>query len=109
MNDSRKLAGQLIMVRLAGTELDAPQAAFLKDNGIRAACLFRQNMVDAFQLSRLNADLGALMGVDALIALDQEGGAVVRSTWVPAPPSAMALGAADDVDLARAVKALGFN
>ena len=55
MNDSRKLAGQLIMVRLAGTELDAVQAAFLKDNGIRAACLFRQNMVDAVQLSRLNA------------------------------------------------------
>ena len=117
MNDSRQLAGQLIMVRLAGTELDAVQAAFLKDNGIRAACLFRQNMVDAVQLSRLNAELGALMGSEALIALDQEGGAVVRSTWVPAPPSAMALGAADDVELsraigaavARAVKALGFN
>jgi beta-N-acetylhexosaminidase len=117
MNDSRKLAGQLIMVRLAGTELDAASAAFLKDNGIRAACLFRQNMVDAAQLTRLNADLRALMGAEALIALDQEGGAVVRSTWVPAPPSAMALGAADDVDLARAigaavaraVKSLGFN
>jgi beta-N-acetylhexosaminidase len=117
MNDSRKLAGQLIMVRLAGTELDAAQAAFLSDNGIRAACLFRQNMVDAAQLSRLNADLRALMGAESLIALDQEGGAVVRSTWVPAPPSAMALGAADDAGLARAigaavaraVKALGFN
>jgi beta-N-acetylhexosaminidase len=117
MNDSTKLAGQLIMVRLAGTTLDGPQAAFLKNNGIRAACLFRQNMVDSTQLSQLNADLAALMGLEALIALDQEGGAVVRSTWVPAPPSAMALGAADDVDLARAVgaavaravKALGFN
>ena len=117
MNNSRELAGQLIMVRLAGTELDAPQAAFLKDNGIRAACLFRQNMVDATQLSRLNAGLRALMGEHALLALDQEGGAVVRTTWVPAPPSAMALGAADDVDLARAigaavaraVKSLGFN
>jgi beta-N-acetylhexosaminidase len=117
MNDSRKLAGQLIMVRLTGTELDAASTAFLKDNGIRAACLFRQNMVDAFQLSRLNADLSALMGDQALIALDQEGGAVVRSTWVPAPPSAMALGATDDIDLARAIGAavaravgsLGFN
>ncbi len=117
MNQSRKLAGQLIMVRLAGTELDAASAAFLAANSVRGVCLFRQNMVDAAQLSRLTADLRAAMGPDALIALDQEGGAVVRSTWVPAPPSAMALGAADDTDLARsigaavarAVKALGFN
>jgi beta-N-acetylhexosaminidase len=117
MNDSRKLAGQLIMVRLAGTELDAASADFLRSNQVRGVCLFRQNMVDAAQLSRLTADLRAVMGPDALIALDQEGGAVVRATWVPAPPSAMALGAADDTALARkvgaavarAVKALGFN
>jgi beta-N-acetylhexosaminidase len=117
MNDSRQLAGQLIMVRLAGTELDAASAAFLKANRVRGVCLFRQNMVDAAQLARLTADLRAAMGPEALIALDQEGGAVVRSTWVPAPPSAMALGAADDLQLtrdvgaavARAVKALGFN
>ncbi len=117
MNDSRKLAGQLIMVRLAGTELDAATADFLKSNSVRGVCLFRQNMVDATQLARLTADLRAAMGPDALIALDQEGGAVVRATWAPAPPSAMALGAADDTKLAysigaavaRAVKALGFN
>ncbi len=117
MNDSRQLAGQLIMVRLAGTELDAASAAFLKANSVRGVCLFRQNMVDAAQLARLTSDLRAAMGPEALIALDQEGGAVVRSTWVPAPPSAMALGAANDLQLARdvgaavarAVKALGFN
>ncbi len=117
MNDSRILAGQLMMVRLAGTELDAAGAAFLKENGVRAVCLFRQNMVDAAQLSRLTADLRAAMGPESLIALDQEGGAVVRSTWVPQPPSAMALGASDDLALAkatgaavaRAVRALGFN
>ena len=42
---------------------------------------------------------------------------MVRSTWVPATPAAMGLGAADDTELAhrtgaavaRAVKALGFN
>ena len=117
MNTSRQLAGQLIMVRVTGTELNGAQAAFLNDNGVRAVCLFRQNMVDGAQLARLNAALRALMGPQALIALDQEGGAVVRTTWVPAPPSAMALGAADDVDLARrvgaavarAVRSLGFN
>jgi beta-N-acetylhexosaminidase len=117
MNDFRTLAGQLIMIRLFGTELDADTAAFIRANAIRGACLFRQNMLDAAQLTRFNAGLLDAMGPHALIALDQEGGAVVRSLWVPPPPSAMALGAADDTDLARdvgaavarAVKAMGFN
>ena len=117
MNQYRKLAGQLIMIRFPGTVLDETTAEFMRANSVRGACLFRQNMTDAMQLKRLTSDLLDAMGPGALIALDQEGGAVVRSTWVPAPPSAMALGAADDEDLAyrtgaavaRAVKALGFN
>lgn len=117
MNDYLDLAGQLIMVRLFGTELDADTDAFLRQYKVRGACLFRQNMVDASQLTRFTGALRDAMGLDALIALDQEGGAVVRSTWVPAPPSAMALGAANDPQLARevgaavarAVRALGFN
>jgi beta-N-acetylhexosaminidase len=117
MNQSRTLAGQLIMIRLFGTELDADTAAFIRANKIRGACLFRQNMLDAAQLTRFNGDLVDAMGENALIALDQEGGAVVRSLWVPPPPSAMALGAADDTQLAkevgaavaRAVKSMGFN
>jgi beta-N-acetylhexosaminidase len=117
MDDLKKIAGQLIMVRLFGTELDADTAAFLAANRVRGACLFRQNMVDAAQLTRFTRGLREVMGPEALIALDQEGGAVVRSTWVPAPPSAMALGAANDPILARevgaavarAVRSLGFN
>ncbi|MEC5162957.1 MULTISPECIES: beta-N-acetylhexosaminidase [unclassified Janthinobacterium] len=113
----RRLAGQLIMIRFPGTELDAATAEFLRANAIRAVCLFRANMVDSTQLARLTADLRAAMGPQSLIAIDQEGGAVVRSTWVPAPPAAMALGAADDAELARAVgaavaraaRSLGFN
>ena len=115
--DARQIAGSLIMVRITGTELDADTAQFLRTNGIRAVCLFRQNMHDAQQLLRLTTDLRAVMGPQCLIALDQEGGAVVRVTWVPAPPSAMALGAVGDVSLARevgaavarAIRALGFN
>jgi beta-N-acetylhexosaminidase len=117
MNDSRQLAGQLIMIRLFGTGLDADTAAFIRANRVGGACLFRQNMVDAAQLTRFTGALREAMGEHALIALDQEGGAVVRSLWVPPPPSAMALGAADDPRLAhdvgaavaRAVKAMGFN
>jgi beta-N-acetylhexosaminidase len=116
-NDYRKIAGQLIMIRFPGTVLDAATADFLKANSIRAVCLFRGNMTDSEQLAKLTADLRAAMGPESLIAIDQEGGAVVRSTWVPAPPAAMGLGAANDTELsyrtgaavARAVKALGFN
>jgi beta-N-acetylhexosaminidase len=117
MSDTRRLAGQLIMVRLFGTVLDADTDAFLRANSVRGACLFRQNMTDAGQLSAFTAALRGAMGPEALIALDQEGGAVVRATWVPPPPSAMSLGAADDPQLARAVgaavaravRSLGFN
>jgi beta-N-acetylhexosaminidase len=116
-DELRKIAGQLIMIRFPGTVLDAATADFLKANSIRAVCLFRGNMTDSEQLGKLTADLRAVMGPESLIAIDQEGGAVVRSTWVPAPPAAMGLGAADDTDLAyrtgaavaRAVKSLGFN
>ncbi|MES2323361.1 MAG: beta-N-acetylhexosaminidase [Pseudomonadota bacterium] len=117
MNELQKIAGQLIMIRFPGTELDDATADFLRANSVGGVCLFRGNMANADQLGRLTANLRAAMGPNALIAIDQEGGAVVRSTWVPAPPAAMGLGAADDLELARgvgaavarAVKALGFN
>lgn len=113
----QQIAGQLIMIRLPGTSLDAETAQFLRDNRIRAICLFRQNMVDSVQLCKFTADLRAAMGDNALIAIDQEGGAVARAHWLPAPPSAMALGAAGDLALAkevgaavaRGVLSLGFN
>jgi len=117
MEDFKRLAGRLIMIRLSGTGLDEDSAAFIRANNIRGACLFRQNMTDAAQLSGFTGALREAFGAHALIALDQEGGAVVRALWVPPPPSAMALGAADDPQLAhdvgaavaRAVRALGFN
>ncbi|MBC7662749.1 MAG: glycoside hydrolase family 3 protein, partial [Caulobacter sp.] len=114
---SKQIAGQLIMIRFPGTELDAATADFLREHRVRGVCLFRGNMVNAEQLSRLVTDLRAVMGPEALIGIDQEGGAVVRALWVPAPPAAMGLGAADDAVLARevgaavarAVRALGIN
>jgi beta-N-acetylhexosaminidase len=113
----RQLAGQLLMVRFPGTGLDAATEEFLRANAIRAVCLFRQNLLDTEQTVRLTTALRAVMGPQALIAIDQEGGAVVRPTWLPPPPSAMALGAADDLTLARQVgaavargiRSLGFN
>jgi beta-N-acetylhexosaminidase len=96
-------AGHLMMVDLPGPDLDADTAAHLKTHQIRAVCLFGKNVQDEEQLRRLCGDLREVMGEDALIAIDHEGGAILRTPFWPAPPSAMSLGAADDVALTRTV------
>ena len=109
--------GELVMVSIEGKVLGAQQAAFLRDNHIRAVCLFRGNLGTEAEVKQLTADLRAAMGDQALIGLDQEGGSVVRATFLPQPPAAMSLGAwGDDVmaeevgaAVARGIRSLGFN
>jgi beta-N-acetylhexosaminidase len=109
--------GPLVMVDIPGTHLDETTAAFLRQHRIRAVCLFRRNLGSLDEVIQLTRDLRAVMGEHALIGLDQEGGAVVRSTFLPQPPSAMALGAAGDEALAqqvgaavaRGLRSLGIN
>ena len=111
------LPGALLMVGIRGTTLDRAQADFLRRHHIRAVVLFRDNLDDENQTRALTAELRAALGPAALIAVDQEGGAVVRATFLPQAPAAMALGAAGDSALAHAVGAgvargigsLGFN
>ncbi|WIT13955.1 beta-N-acetylhexosaminidase [Paucibacter sediminis] len=97
--------GQLVMVDIQGKRLDAETAAFLRRHQIRAVCLFRKNLGTEAEVQQLTRDLREVMGPEALIGLDQEGGSVVRATFLPQAPSAMALGAADDEDLAESVGA----
>jgi len=109
--------GQLVMVNIQGTVLDAAQAAFLREHHVRAVCLFRGNLGSEAEVRQLTADLRAVMGEGALIGLDQEGDSVVRATFLPQPPAAMALGACGDPALAetvgeavgRGIRSLGFN
>jgi beta-N-acetylhexosaminidase len=109
--------GELVMVGIQGKVLDAEQAAFLRRNRIRAVVLFRGNLGSEAEVRALTAALRKTMGPKALIAIDQEGGAVVRATFLPHPPAAMALGAAGTAVLAeevgaavaRGVRSLGFN
>ncbi len=109
--------GALVMVGIQGKVLDAAQAAFLRRNRIRAVVLFRGNLGSESEVRALTAALRKAMGPRALIGIDQEGGAVVRATFLPHPPAAMALGAAGTAVLAeevgaavaRGVKSLGFN
>jgi len=109
--------GALVMVGIQGKVLDTEQAAFLRRNRIRAVVLFRSNLGSETEVRALTAALRKAMGPRALIAIDQEGGAVIRATFLPHPPAAMALGAvgsgvlAEEVGaaVARGVKSLGFN
>jgi beta-N-acetylhexosaminidase len=98
-------AGRLLMVDIEGQSLDAATAAFLREHRIRAVCLFRRNLGTEAQIRRLTADLRAVMGEHALIAMDQEGGSVVRALSLPQAPGAMALGAVGDEALAEQVGA----
>src|SRR5258708_39931950 len=97
--------GELLMVGIRGKTLDADQARFLRRNRIRAVVLFRDNIGDEQETGALVRDLIGVLGARALIGLDQEGGAVVRVTFLPQPPAAMALGAAGDETIARHVGA----
>ncbi len=110
-------AGQLVMVNLQGKALLPEEAAFLREHRIRAVCLFRWNLGTEAEVRRLTAELREVMGPHALIGLDQEGGSVVRATFLPQPPAAMSLGAAGDAALAeqvgaavsRGLRSLGIN
>jgi beta-N-acetylhexosaminidase len=109
--------GRLVMVDIPGKSLDAETADFLRAQKIRSVCLFRKNIGTEDEVRALMRDLIAVLGPDALIGIDQEGGAVVRVTFLPQPPSAMALGASGDADraeavgaaVARGLKSLGIN
>jgi beta-N-acetylhexosaminidase len=109
--------GRLVMVDIPGPSLDADTAAFLREQKIRSVCLFRKNIGTEDEVKALMRDLIDVLGPEALIGTDQEGGAVVRVTFLPQPPSAMALGASGDADraeavgaaVARGLKSLGIN
>ncbi len=114
---SRLDPGALVMVGIEGKVLDATQATFLRRHKIRAVVLFRANLGTEAEVRALTAALRKTIGPRALLAIDQEGGAVVRTTFLPHPPPAMALGAAGTGKLAenvgaavaRGLKSVGFN
>ncbi len=111
------LSGTLVMINISGTTLTDEEREFIQDHGIRAICLFRKNLGSEVQICALTEDLRQLMGPLCLIAIDQEGGSVVRATTLPAPPSALSLAMGGDIEraqhvgaaVARGIASLGFN
>ena len=98
-------AGRFIITGLPGTQLPAELAALWRRYRVGGVILFRHNVAGPEQLRKLVADLLEVLGPEALISVDQEGGAVLRLPFLPGSPPGMSLGAASDPELARAVGA----
>ncbi len=75
--------GQLLMVGVDGESSTPDLQNFLGKNHIRAVLLFKKNIRTSEQLRAFTADLGRLVDTpsDFIIAIDEEGGQVVRIPW----------------------------
>lgn len=93
------------MIDLSASSLTAPERDLLSERRVAGVCLFGRNIIDRFQVADYVAELRSLAGERLIVAIDQEGGGVVRLRDVPVPPAAMSLGAADDERLTREVAA----
>ncbi len=116
--DQPKPADRLpLMIDLSSTSLTPDERELLAEGRVSGVCLFGRNVTDRAQVGDYVAQLRSLAGEDLIVAMDQEGGGVVRLFDVPVPPAAMALGFADDPDLtrevamaaARGLRAVGVN
>lgn len=114
----QKAAGKLILGRLPGIELDDANRSLLEKGIIGGVVLFKENGRDVAQLSQLCDDIRKSSLHNAIISVDEEGGAVQRFDHFLTPlPSAMALAAGGDTDviarlsaaIASELKAIGFN
>ena len=112
--------GQLMMVGFGGTGVDESVEALVRGRRVGGVCLFKRNIHGSAQVARLNDALRRLLadGIPPFLALDQEGGNVVRvDEGVVVLPGNMALGATRSAELAYAagraqaedLKRLGFN
>ncbi|AFZ66748.1 beta-N-acetylhexosaminidase [Deinococcus peraridilitoris] len=95
-----------VIVDLPAPDLDARWREHLQRHGFGGVCLFRRNIENRAQLLTLVRDIREVLGQDALIGIDQEGGAVLRVLETPQVPAPMALGAANDPELAREIGAV---
>ncbi|UBV44919.1 glycoside hydrolase family 3 protein (plasmid) [Deinococcus taeanensis] len=94
-------AARTLIIDLPGPDLTPEQGRFLARHGFGGACLFARNITTPERTARLVQDIRDALGHDALIATDQEGGAVLRRLDVPHVPPPMALGALRDPGAAR--------
>lgn len=96
--------GQLMIIGFGGGNLTEAEQARIKRIRPGGIILFGRNVETPEQLIKLTTDLQADAKVPYFVATDQEGGLINRITFSGVViPGAMAMGAADDEDLARKV------
>jgi beta-N-acetylhexosaminidase len=110
--------GSLLLLGIPGPELTPDEAALFRKLQPAGYILFTRNIVTPQQTRKLTDDLRDLSHDLPIIAIDQEGGRVTRTTAIaPAAPSAPALAARADygktadaaVHTADLLRLLGFN
>src|SRR6187431_2196156 len=110
--------GQLLLVGVPGTELNAESAAFFQKLQPGGYILFGRNIKTPAQLRKLIDDLRSLSEVEPIITIDQEGGRVSRLKLVGTePPNANQLRDKGDLSLirrhgkitGRLLRMFGFN
>jgi beta-N-acetylhexosaminidase len=94
-----------LLVDLQGAALTPDDRDLLARDGVAGVCLFARNLTGIEQGRELVAAILEAAGRPLLIAIDQEGGGVVRLPQAAVPPGVMALGAADDPALTEALGA----
>lgn len=113
--------GQLLMVGFPQTMLDKRLSKHIRDLKLSSFILFKRNMPSNESTKSLNRALVRLSlevtQAPPLIAIDQEGGSVVRIPFFPPMPSAYALGLTKSAEISKQIgrwtgssmRALGFN
>lgn len=116
----REKIGQLMMIGIHGTELNTASLRMLHEYKVGGVILFDRNMRDKEQVKKLNAELQSIAGekVPLFIAIDEEGGEVVRmADELNPPPSQSSIGQSGQSETAKEwaiktaheLKDMGFN
>ncbi|THF71658.1 glycoside hydrolase family 3 protein [Deinococcus sp. Arct2-2] len=90
-----------LIIDLPGPDLTPEQAQFLARHSFGGVCLFARNFSTPQRTAQLVRDIRDALGHDALIATDQEGGAVLRRLDRPLAPTPQALGVIGSEEAAR--------
>ncbi|MGQ9856279.1 MAG: beta-N-acetylhexosaminidase [Fervidobacterium sp.] len=97
---NRESIGKLFMIGIYGTELTKETREILAHIKPGFVILFSRNIVNSEQVKRLIDDISNFLGYKPVIAVDQEGGNVVRlKEGFNTLPSPMACAASRDVEL----------
>lgn len=104
MNELERLASGVILIGFTGTAIGESLRTFFEAHEFAGYLLFARNVQSLEQVRRLNDELRVLHEVPPLLAVDQEGGRVMRLTAGVEPiPPMMAVGAAGRTTLAQNV------